>query len=108
MGLYAAPVSRILVVPGVRDAPYALLFVYPMAKFPLGQIYIAPEATHKLTALGRTAEEFLARHQEADWGDNAKIQRTSAAALARRSLAQPLLSFYSWESRGGPGDSDQP
>jgi hypothetical protein len=72
-----------------------------MAKFPLGQVYIAPEAAHKLTALGRTVEEFLVRHQAADWGDNAKIQRTSTAALTRRSRAQPLLSFYQLGAQRG-------
>jgi len=72
-----------------------------MAKFPLDQIYIVPEAAYKLTALGRTVEEFLARHQEADCRDNAKIHRISTVALARRPLAQPLLSFYQLEAQGG-------
>jgi hypothetical protein len=72
-----------------------------MAKFPLGDIYIAPEVTQKLTALGRTVEEFLRRHAEADWGDNAKIHLKSSYALARRSPAWPLLSFYKLVEKGG-------
>jgi|SRR6185369_15534375 hypothetical protein len=72
-----------------------------MAKFSLGDIYIAPDARQKLMALGRTVDEFLRRHAEADWGDNIKIARTSSEALARQSPAQPLLSFYQVVAHGG-------
>jgi hypothetical protein len=72
-----------------------------MAKFPLGEIYIVPDARHKLTALGRTVAEFLARHAEADWGDNPKMAHTSREALARQSPTQPLLSFYQLAAQGG-------
>jgi len=46
-------------------------------------------------------EEFLHRHAEADWGDNAKIHRNSSYALARSSRAWPLMSFYQLVEHGG-------
>lgn len=85
----------------LRVLLFLLLSACCMTKFALGDIYVAPEARQKLTELGRTVEEFLRRHEEADWGDNAKIQKTSSYALARNSRAWPLMSFYRLMEHGG-------
>lgn len=39
------------------------------AKFPLGQVVGTPGALEVLAASGQTPNEFLARHQNGDWGD---------------------------------------
>ena len=72
-----------------------------MPKFALGLVYIEPEAAHKLRALGRTGEEFLSRHQEAEWGDQPRIAESSSRALARQSWVTPLLSFYKLVGNAG-------
>lgn len=72
-----------------------------MLQFPRGLAYIAPEVTQHFTDLGRTIEEFLHRHQEADWGDHPRIHQRSSRALAYTSQVTPLLSFYKLVGNAG-------
>jgi len=39
------------------------------ARFPLGQLVATPGALAALTEAGQSPQEFVARHQAADWGD---------------------------------------
>lgn len=39
------------------------------ARFPLGQLVATPGALAALTEAGQSPQQFVARHQSADWGE---------------------------------------
>src|SRR5262245_12617323 len=52
-----------------------------MALFPVGKVEVTPGAAAALAAAGASSNDYLARHERGDWGDDAEDRQHADFAL---------------------------